>query len=809
MTTTNRATSERDTRTSGSIDGVGGPEVAADSVELELTGMTCASCVARIDKALRAVPGVAEANVNLATKRATVAVERGVAGVVELTAAIERAGYGVLAARVEHAAPATPLRSTKEPNGESRSAARADARASAAALREEADTSERNGLVRDVLLSAALTAPLLVLAMSHGAWPWTESTAGRWLQLALATLVVFGPGARFLALAWRALRARSADMHTLVSLGVLAAWGYSLVALVAPEAFPHTHGAVPHLYFEAAATIVTFVLLGKLLEARARGHLGDAVRGLHALVPRTARLRVGKREEDVPLARLRPGDEVLVRPGERVPSDGVIVEGESAVDESLLSGESLPVEKHVGDEVVGGALNQSGALVVRIARTGEDTVLARIAAAVEDAQGSRAPIARLADQVSAVFVPVVLGIAVVTFVLWLALGGGDAPFATALERAVAVLVIACPCALGLATPAAVAVGTGRGAELGVLFKGGGVIEAAARIDTVFVDKTGTLTEGRPALADVVALGATDEAQLLRFAAAVERSSEHPLARAIVTGAEAHGLDVPRATSFEATAGQGVEGHVEGTRVRVGTRAWLAAGGIDAAPLEARAEELARLGRTPVFVGLDGVLAGLVTLADRPAAGAADTVRALLADGLDVVMLTGDRRGTAEAVAREIGVTRVEAELRPEDKARLVAEARARGARVLMVGDGVNDAAALAAADVGVAMGEGTDIALAAADIALLGGGIRSLERALALARATLATIRRNLGWAFVYNVVGIPIAAGALAPWTGWSLSPMFASAAMSLSSVSVLLSSLTLKRFGCRERSIARGTHP
>jgi len=497
-----------------------------------------------------------------------------------------------------------------------------------------------------------------------------------------------------------------------------------------------------------------------------------------------------------------------------------------------LSGESLPVEKRVGDEVVGGSLNQSGALVVRIARTGEDTVLARIAAAVEDAQGSRAPIARLADRVSAVFVPVVLGIAAVTFAAWLVFGGGDAPFATALERAVAVLVIACPCALGLATPAAVAVGTGRGAELGVLFKGGAVLEAAARVDTVFVDKTGTLTEGRPTLVDIVpAPGGFDEARFLRLAASVERSSEHPLARAIVAGAEARGLDVPPCTEFRATAGAGAEGRVVdasielpialpmesrsdtpgdalvGTLVRVGTRAWLAAAGIDAGPLDERAEALARLGRTPVFVAFDGALAGLVTLADRPAAGAADTVRALAAEGLTVVMLTGDRRGTAEAVAREVGLTHFEAELRPEDKARLVAEARARGARVAMVGDGVNDAAALAAADVGIAMGEGTDIALAAADIALMGGGIRSLERALALARATLATIRRNLVWAFVYNVIGIPIAAGVLAPWTGWSLSPMFASAAMSLSSVSVLLSSLTLKRFGRVARAAGGGS--
>ncbi len=751
------------------------------TVELELAGMTCASCVARVQRALESVPGVAAADVNLVTQRATVRLDSASADRSQLAAAVERAGYSVLDA------PAAPLQST---------AAAAPQRPVSA--REELESRERAELLRALALASALTAPVLALAMSHGAWAWAESEAGRWAQLALSTPVVFGPGARFLSAAWRAARHRAADMNTLVSVGALAAWGYSVVALTLPGLFPHSeHGVLPHLYFEAAATIVTFVLLGKLLEARARRQLGDAVRGLHQLTPAVARRRVQGQDLDVPVGELAPGDEVLVRPGERVPSDGVVLSGASAVDESLLSGESLPVDKSAGDSVTGGTLNQSGALLVRIVRTGADTALARIAAAVEAAQGSRAPIARLADRVSAIFVPVVLAIAALTTLIGYALQPDAEGFAAALERAVAVLVIACPCALGLATPAAVAVGAGRAAQLGVLFKGGAVLESAAHLDTVFLDKTGTLTLGKPELVDVIALAPTDEQRLLRLTAAVERSSEHPVARAIVEGALARGVRTGEVEQFASAAGRGVQGASEGVQVRAGAAAWLAEAGIDASPLAQRAQELAALGRTPVFVALDGVLAGMLTVADRVDPRAQRAVAELRASGLRVVMLTGDRRGTAESVAASVGIDELEAELLPEDKARIVAAERARGRRTAMVGDGVNDAPALALADVGIALGDGAHVAAAAADVTLLRGGIDALPKALGLARATLATIRRNLAWAFAYNVLGIPVAAGVFSHWTGWSLSPMLASAAMSLSSVSVLASSLALRRFG------------
>ena len=751
--------------------------------DLVVQGMTCASCVRRVERAVRDVPGVQDAAVSFATHQARVAYDPSGATLEAIAAAIEAAGYEV--PRGDPAPDASPAR-------------RADVRAAAEAR-------EQRSIRRDFGLAAILTVPLLVLAMSHGALPGTDGPLGRWLQLALATPIVFGPGMRFLRLARAALAHRSADMNTLVSIGVLAAWGYSTLAVVAPRLLPHAaHGAPPHLYFEAAAAIVAFVLLGKLLEARARGRLSDAVRGLVALVPETARrVGAGGAEADVPVGALAVGDRVLVRPGERIPADGAVVRGASAVDESMLTGESLPVDKREGSPVFGGTLNQGGALIVEIARVGGDTALARIVEAVEQAQGSRAPIARLADVVSAYFVPAVLGIAAIALAVWLAIDPTPGGLAVAVERFVAVLVIACPCALGLATPAAVAVGAGRGAELGILVKGGAVLEAASRVDMGLRDKTGTVTEGKPALTDVIDVTGRGELALLAAVGAVERQSEHPVAGAIVAGAVARGARLAEATDFVVEPGAGVEGRVGVERVRIGTRAWLAAAGISTGSLDARADALASGGRTPSFVAIDGRLAGLVAVADRPAAEAARAIAELRELGIEVAMVTGDRLGTARAVAAAIGIERVFAELRPEDKARIVAEERARGRTVAMVGDGINDAPALAGAHVGVAIGTGTDIAVAAADIALLRGGIGALPRALRLARATLRTIRQNLFWAFLYNVIGIPIAAGALYPVTGWLLSPVLASAAMSLSSVSVLASSLRLRRFERRlERS-------
>ncbi|MEQ9073506.1 MAG: copper-translocating P-type ATPase, partial [Sandaracinaceae bacterium] len=615
--------------------------------------------------------------------------------------------------------------------------------------------------------------------------------------LVLASVVVLGPGRRFFRLAWIAAKHRTSDMNTLVAMGTGAAFAYSFVAVVAPQLFPHAeHGAVPHVYFEAAGAILTFVLLGKVLEGRAKKRLSDAVRGLVALQPSSAR-RLGREGvEEVPVTALALDDLVLVRPGERLPADGQVMRGSSAVDESMLTGESLPVDKEAGDPVFGGTLNQSGSLTVRVGSLGADSALARIVEAVRQAQGSKAPIARLADVVSAYFVPAVLVVAAVTFGVWLFLDPTATGLATAVERFVAVLVIACPCALGLATPAAIAVGTGRGAELGVLVRGGAVLEAASRVDTVLLDKTGTLTEGQPRLTDVIGVEGFDAGELLALVASVESESEHPIARALVQGARDRGARVVSPVGFASRPGLGVEAEVGGRRVRVGTADWLALAGVGTADLEAAAEALAAGGRTPSFVAVDGALAGMVAVADRPSASASGVVSALRSMGIDVAMLTGDREGTARAVAAELGIERVIAGVKPEGKAAVVAEERRLGRRVAMVGDGVNDAPALAGADVGVALGSGADVAVAAADIALASGGLAKLPTALRLARATLRTIRQNLFWAFIYNLVGIPIAAGLFYGWTGWLLSPVLASAAMSLSSVSVLLSSLRLRRF-------------
>ncbi|HVK66690.1 MAG TPA: heavy metal translocating P-type ATPase [Polyangium sp.] len=752
---------------------------AARRIDLPIEGMTCAACVRRIERALLATEGVREAKVNLVTRAATIPYDPAASGTDALVAAIERAGYSVPQPAVApDPSAAAPIERT-----------------------QAADASldhERRVLRRDFALALGLSVPLLVLGMSHGRFPGADGPLGRFVQLALATAVILGPGRRFFRLAWAALRHHAADMKTLVSLGTGAAWVYSAIAVLAPGLFPHAaHGHRPHVYFEAVGAIVSFVLLGKLLETRAKKRLTDAVRGLVALQPNTARRLRGDVEEEITLSQLAPGDLVRVRPGERLPSDGDVVSGASAVDESMLTGESLPVDKAAGSAVFGGTLNQSGQLTVRITKTGAETALAQIAVAVEEAQGSKAPIARLADTVSGVFVPVVLGIAAVAFAAWLFADPSATGLAAAVERFVAVLVIACPCALGLATPAAVAVGTGRGAELGVLVKGGTALEAASRVDTVILDKTGTLTAGRPTLSAVRTLPSFSDIELLHLVGSAELGSEHPVAKALVDGARARGLALVDPEAFRADAGRGVIARVAGREVRIGTTRYLAEHGIDALPLEEVADALAQGGNTPSFVAVEGKLAGLVAVADLPTAEAKEAVAALHALGVRVAMATGDREATARAVARSLGIDEVHAEVRPEDKARIVSEARESGRFVAMVGDGINDAPALAGAHVGIAVASGTDIAVAAADIALLRGGIASLPTALGLARATLRTIRQNLFWAFVYNVLGIPIAAGVLFPLTGWLLSPVLASAAMSLSSVSVLLSSLRLRAYG------------
>ena len=757
-------------------------ETEMQTIELDVLGMTCAACVRRIEKALGKVDGVAAASVNLVTHRASVQYDSARVEPSALTRAIIDAGY--LVAELDRA----ELEGRRAEAGASR---RPSSKARAAALaRAEAD--EQRSIRRDFIRAAQLTIPALLIAMSHGLVPLLDRPWTRYVQFALITPVVFGPGRRFLRLALAALRHRTSDMNTLISLGVLASYGYSALALFAPRLFPHTkHGATPHVYFEAAGAIVMFVLLGKWLEARARKRLSETVQGLMSLTPRTAQRLRGQSLEEAALDALAVGDLLLVRPGERIPLDGVVCDGSSAVDESLLSGESLPVDKHVGSRVYAGTLNQSGALSVRVTKTEESTALAGIIEAVEQAQGSRAPIAQLADVVSSYFVPAVLAIAALTFALWLSSG-----LAEAIERAVAVLVIACPCALGLATPAAVAVATGRGAELGVLVKGGAPLEAASQIDSVLFDKTGTLTQGHAQLTDVLALSHVERAELLAWVGSVEQASEHPVAQAIVRGARERGAQLVQVSGFEMRAGGGAEAMCGQRRVRVGTAAYLQASGIDTAPLEAAAEALALAGKSVSFVAADQELAGLVAVADVVRDDARAVIATLRTMGVEVAMVTGDREQTARAIAAPLGIERVFAEVRPLDKARIVREERARGRRVAMVGDGLNDAPALAGADLGIAVGSGTDVAMAAADIALMRGGIRALPTALALARRTMRTIRENLFWAFVYNVIGIPIAAGALYTSTGFVLSPVLASAAMSLSSLSVLASSLRLRNF-------------
>ncbi len=714
------------------------------TVELGVQGMTCAACVRRVEKALRKVPGVSEADVNLVTNRATVRFDPAAASVDRIAAAIEGAGY-------------EPVRP---------------------AAREDVEDHEARALRRDFLVAATLTVPLLAIAMSHGRF--AMSPVGRWLQLALAAPVVLGPGLRFFRLAWSAFRHRATDMNTLVAIGTGSAFVHSTASLLLDG---------HDLYFESGAAIVTFLLLGKTLEARARKRLADAVRRLAALQPKTARrLRDGV-EEDVPIASLVPRDRVVVRPGERIPTDGVVVAGGSAVDESMLTGESLPVDKAEGAKVYGGTYNQSGALTIEVTAVGKASALARIVEAVEQAQGSKAPIARLADVVSGIFVPIVLAIAAVTLIVWGVLDPTALGLATALARFVAVLVIACPCALGLATPAAVAVGIGRGAELGILVKGGAALEATSRVNRVFLDKTGTLTLGKPALAKIVDASGEGEDVLLALVASAEKPSEHPLARALVAAAETRGLASSTPERFQAFPGRGIEATVAGERVRVGTARWLE---LDTSTLEGAVPP----GATPLFVARGDRLVGLVALADAIAPGTPQVLRELGALGVKVGMLTGDRSTTARAIADELGIDDVVSEVRPEEKAHVIEQARAKGEIVAMVGDGINDAPALAAAHVGIAIGDGADVAIAAADVALLRGGLDALPTALRLGRATLRTIRQNLFWAFVYNVVGLPIAAGLLYPWTGWLLSPVIASAAMSLSSVSVLMNSLRLRRF-------------
>ncbi|HXG25584.1 MAG TPA: copper-translocating P-type ATPase, partial [Candidatus Binatia bacterium] len=662
-----------------------------------------------------------------------------------------------------------------------------------------------------LVVAAALTVPLLLGLARMTVAPWLPAVlADPLVQLALATPVQLWAGWPFYRGALKALRHRSADMDTLIAIGTTAAYGYSLAAILAPDFFRAAglqapDGAIP-LYFDTAAVIVTLILLGRFLEARARSHTSDAIRRLIGLRPRTARVVRGDREVDVDIAELRAGDIVRVRPGETIAVDGVVEAGASTVDESMLTGESVPVAKRVDDLVIGGTLNGSGTLTFRATRVGADTVLARIVRLVAEAQGSRAPIQRLADAVTGWFVPAVLALAAITFVAWLALGPEPA-FNLALLNTVAVLIIACPCALGLATPTSIMVATGKGAEAGVLFRNAEALERLDGVRTVILDKTGTLTEGRPSVTDIARVGdAPVETEILALAASAERGSEHPLGEAIVREAVSRGLTLPPATDFRATAGSGVEATVDGRRVTVGRLGFADPSGTST-ELASAAATLADQARTPVMVAIDGRPVAVLAVADPLKPGSAAAIAELRRGGREVVMLTGDDRRTAEAIARAAGIDRVLADVRPEGKAEAVRAVQAEGRSVAMVGDGINDAPALAAADVGIAMGTGTDVAMETAGVTLMSGDLRPLLTAFALSRATMRNVRQNLFWAFAYNVVLIPVAMGALYPFTGLLLDPILAAAAMALSSVTVVSNALRLRGFRPRAIEARPGT--
>jgi len=748
------------------------PQQVSAKRELAITGMTCASCVRSVETALASVPGVESAEVNLANERATVRLGASGAELGALVHAVARAGYGALVI----------------PEGD---AARAAAVEDERALRLRYVASLR----RRLTVAGILAAAAVVLSMAAHFIPELEHADWRVYTLfLLATPVQFWAGAPFYRAAWSAARHGTTNMNTLIAVGTTAAYGLSVAATFLPQVF-YANGLEPHgnLYYETSSAIIALVLAGRFMEARARAHTGDSIRALLALGAKTARVRrAGGIEEDVPIDQLKVGDVVLVRPGETIAADGLVLAGSSAVDESMLTGESLPVEKSAGDEVTGGTLNTTGALRLRVMRVGADTTLAQIVRLVEDAQGSKAPIQRLVDQVAAVFVPIVFVIAGLAFAAWMLLG--PAPVLThALTAFVAVLIIACPCALGLATPTAIMVGTGRGAARGILIKSAQALEAARSIDTVAFDKTGTLTIGRPQVTDLLSCADIGEDEALRLIAAAELRSEHPLAGAVVEAARTKGLVPPEPERFESFPGQGVYARVEGHDIYVGNKAFAVEHGF-AELGDGLLAHHESAGKTPLIATIDGKPLAILALADVPRSAAAEAIRELKGMGLRTLMVSGDTRRTAEAIARTLGIDEVRAEVRPDGKAAIIAELQRAGHKVAMVGDGVNDAPALAQADLGIAIGSGTDVAIASAGIVLVGGDPRGVPRALRLSRKTVGTIRTNLFWAFFYNVALIPLAAGALFPSLGILLSPIFAAGAMAISSVTVVTNSLRLR---------------
>ncbi len=785
-----------------------------EKVVIPVSGMTCAACQGRVQRTLGKTPGVLDANVNLMTNSATVSFDPQQVDPAALVARIRDTGYGA------------DLPVAGRTAADEQLAQDSARRREYTDLRAKALVAGGVGVVAMVLSMPLMAAnahlgmggnpdPFMRWTMTvldpamQRAMPWAYAIPASVLSVLLLVLTVgiMGwSGRHFYSRAWQSFRHRSADMNTLIAIGTGAAFLFSAAATLVPGFFL-SRGVAPDVYYEAVIIIIALILVGNALEARAKGETSSALRKLVDLQPRTARVvragATGEQEVDVPLEAVHSGDEIVVRPGERVPVDGTLVSGASAVDESMLTGESMPVSKRAGDRVIGGTVNRTGAFRFEATTLGADSVLSRIVTLMRDAQGSRAPIQRQADRISAIFVPVVLSLAVATFVLWFVLSD-SAPFVRAFAASVAVLIIACPCAMGLAVPTAVMVATGRGAQLGVLVKGGEALERASRVDTVVFDKTGTLTAGQPEVTDVLHRSTeVDETEMLRLVASLERSSEHPLGEAIAAASVARGSTLSRAEAFESVTGKGVVGVVDGQALAIGNAALMADYAMDVADVKAAVERWSANGRTPVYVTLNGTLAGALAIADPLKPSSAAAVAALRRQGLEVVMLTGDTRRTAEAIAREAGITRVVADVRPDGKVEEIRRLQGEGRVVAMVGDGINDAPSLAQADVGIAMGTGTDIAMEASDITLMRGDPAAVVDALALARSSLRIMKQNLFWAFVYNTIGIPVAGGALYPMFRILLSPILASAAMAMSSVSVVSNSLRLRRW--RAPSIGR----
>ena len=750
-----------------------GYEVPEAELELGVDGMTCASCVAHVEKALKSVPGVSSAIVNLATEKVNVRYRSGVASVGSIDDAIRGAGY--------------------EPR-------RIETGEGAVDREREARDREMTGLRRALFIAALLTLPVFVLEMGSHLIPavhdFVMGTIGMrtswFIQFALTTAVLFGPGLRFFRKGVPAILRGTPDMNSLVTVGTSAAWAYSVVATFAPGMLPP--GTV-NVYYEAAAVIVTLILLGRYLEAKAKGRTSEAIKRLVGLQAKTARVERDGKTIEVPLSEVRAGDIVQVRPGEKVPVDGEVVDGSSYVDESMITGEPVPVAKSAGSQVVGGTINKTGAFSFRATKVGSDTLLAQIIRMVEQAQGSKLPIQAMVDKVTSVFVPIVMGVAALTFLIWLTFGPTPA-LTFALVNAVAVLIIACPCAMGLATPTSIMVGTGRAAELGVLFRKGEALQSLRDVEVVALDKTGTLTRGRPELTDLTPAPGFERDEVLALVASVEARSEHPIADAIVAAAEARGLTAQMPQSFEAIPGYGVSARVGEREVHVGADRYMAKLSHDVRTFAEEARRLGGEGKSPLYAAIDGQLAAIIAVADPIKETTPEAIKALHDLGLKVAMITGDNRGTAEAVARQLGIDEVIPEVLPDGKVEAIHGLRGGGRKVAFVGDGINDAPALAEADVGLAIGTGTDVAIESADVVLMSGDLRGVVNAIALSKATIKNIKQNLFWAFAYNAALIPVAAGALYPSYGLLLSPVFAAGAMALSSVFVLSNALRLKRF-------------